>query len=239
MDNLEQLAQEPSQAAAIASRLMAAYPGQAEEIGTIVIGALLRASAYASALELAQSGPEAGRTGWITLVLIHWTKNHSEDAELITGLLREKGVTAETFTLVTQSWASSAPSQLARYALALPPGEHRSIAIGSVLDPWIQQDPAAVTSWSTQLTDPAERDQALSRLVARSDSAFRSTSQALAWAESIANPELRHAALASVVREWFGQDPAAATRYIDSSPAFDQTQRHQLVASLAPPIDPS
>jgi hypothetical protein len=238
MDNLEQLAQEPSQAAAIASRLMAEYSGHAEEIGTIVIGALVRASAYGPALELAQSGPEAGRTGWITLVLIHWTKNHPEDAEFITSQLREKGVTAEAFSLVTKSWATAAPAQLARYALSLPPGEHRSIALDTVLDPWIQQDPAAVATWMPQLANPFERDQALSHLVARTDNAFRPTSQALAWAESIENPELRRTALASIVREWSGQDSAAATHYIETSSTFNQDQRHQLITSLTPRVDP-
>jgi len=238
MSTLEQLAQEPAQAVAIARRLMAEFPNHASEIGTIVIGALLRASAYLPALELAQSGPEAGRTEWITLVLTHWAQNRPEDAELITEQLREKGVTAETFSLVTKSWAASTPAQLARYAMTLPPGEYRSISLGAVLDPWIQQDPAAVSPWLNRLADPAERDQVLSRLVTRTDNTFRPISQALAWAESISSSELRQATLASVVREWFGQDPAAATRYIDSCSAFNQTQRQQLLASFAPLVDP-
>lgn len=238
MQALEQLAQDPVQAVSLARRLMAEFTNQSTDIGTIIIGALLRAAAFSPALELAQNGPEASRAGWITLVLINWTQNRPEDAELITEQLRENSVTAETFSLVTKSWATSAPTQLARYALTLPPGEYRSIAIGSVLDPWIQQDPAGASSFLAQTTNPAEHDQVLSRLATHTDNAFRPTGQALAWAEAIGNDALRKEALAHVVREWFGQDPAAATRYIEASPAFSQTQRHQLIASFTPPVDP-
>jgi len=231
---IEALAQNPNQAVIVGLRLMQEFPDRATELGTVLVGALVRASAHAAALELAQNGPEAQRAEWMTLVLSHWAQNRPADAVLITDLLREKGVARETFALVTKSWATSAPEPLARYALALPPGEYRSIAFRAALDPWIQQDPASVANCLPQLTEPAERDQVLSLLATRTDTATRTTSQAVTWAEAIANPDLRRTTLTAVVREWFGHDPAAANHYLLTNPTFDAEQRQSLLASLSP-----
>lgn len=232
---LERLAENPQDAVLIGRRLMAECPDQAADIGTILVGALVRGGAYESALELAQDGPSANRPEWIAMTLSNWTQSRPQDAELISDVLREKNVTPELFGSVVKSWASTTPAQAGRYAASLPPGPYRNAALQTVVDPWILQDPAGVASWWPQLADQAERDQALSRLIARTDSVFRPTEQALAWSELIRDPDLKRTALAAVVREWFAKNPEAAKRYVESSPAFSSEQRAQLLSSLKPP----
>ncbi|MFT3783404.1 MAG: hypothetical protein QM790_15440 [Nibricoccus sp.] len=231
---LESLAKDPDQAAALTLRLMADCPERSEEIGTVVIGALVRGAAYNKALELAAAaGPQENRSEWIILVLRNWTQNRPEDAELITDLLREQNASSEAFDLVARSWATSAPAQLGRYLLALPAGDYRATALNAVVEPWILQDPGAVARWLPQLGDTAERDTVVSRLVARTDTVLRTTEQALGWAETIQSPELRREALASVLREWNAQDPFGAQRYLNSSPLFSVAQKQELVASFS------
>lgn len=238
MSALESLASAPANAITIYHRLILEFPDRASEFGTILIGALVRGSAYTAALELAQTGPEANRVEWIALVLSHWAQSRPEDAKLIADVLREKAVSTSTFELVAKSWAASTPEQLASYALSLPPGEYRSIAFTSVLDPLILQNPAAVSAALPQLTEPVERDQALAILAARTDTAFRPISQGILWAEAISNVDLRRTALAQVIREWFDHDPGAAGRYLLTSSVFNSEQRQSLIASMQPPPDP-
>jgi hypothetical protein len=235
MSELETLADSPAKALAIGRRLMSEFPERAAEIGTILIGALVRASAHTAALELAQNGPEAHRVEWITLVLSHWVQSRPDEANLIVDVLREQGIGANIFAQVTQGWAASAPEQLARYATVLSPGEYRSIAFKAALDPWVLQNPAAVARWLSQLAEPSERDQALCCLVTRTDTAFRQTNQAILWAEAINNADLRRTALAQVIREWFGRDPGNAGNYLLTSPAFNPDQCQTLIASFTPP----
>lgn len=234
MHALEALADNPAFTIDDGRQLMLAFPDRAEEIGTILIGALVRRSRHAAAIGLAQSGPEASRAEWLQLVLCHWAGTEPDASHLIVDQLRQNAVSRATFELVAKNWAASEPGELARYALALPPGEHRAIALGAALEPWLQSDPSALAAALPQLSEPSERDIALAALAARTDTDFRPTAQALLWAESIADGELRRATLTHVIRDWFGREPDAASRYLLQQSAFDPDHRQSLLASLSP-----
>lgn len=232
---LEMLAENPAAAVNLGQQLMREFPDRAAEIGTIVIGALVRDSHHAAALELAQNGPQANRVEWLQIVLSDWAR--TDAGSLIVDQLREKAVDLDTFALVTKKWAASAPTELARYALALPPGEYRSTALAAALDPWVQQDPSAVANRLPLLTEPIERDLFFAALVLKTDSALRPTGQRLLWAEAITDPALRRNALDRVVREWSANDPSAARRYLAGSADFNSEQRQALLAALNPPAE--
>ncbi|MFT3868753.1 MAG: hypothetical protein QM715_09650 [Nibricoccus sp.] len=237
MQALETLTENPAAAVDLGRQLMREFPGRADEIGTILIGALVRGSHHASALEIAQYGPDANRAEWLQLILSHWARTEPDAGNLIVDQLRQNAVDSETFALVAKNWAASAPAELGRYALALPASPYRSAALAAALDPWIQQDPSAVANCATLLTEPVERNIFFAALASKTDAALHSTSQRLRWAETITDPELRRDTLDHVVREWSANDPAAARRYLAGSSDFNPEQRQTLLAALNRPIE--
>ncbi len=129
----------------------------------------------------------------------------------------------------------NADERLAVHALALTPGPARAALLDEALARWTLLDPAAVADWIlVHLTDAAEFDRAAALLVRSTDTIHRPTATALAWAESLADPDRRLAALAHVLREWDEQDPAAVEAYLAASPALTPAQRRELVAALTP-----
>jgi hypothetical protein len=234
MQALETLASNPAAALASGQRLMREFPDRAGEIGTILVGALVRGSHHTEALQLVQCGPESSRAEWLEIILSHWARTEPDAGKLIVDQLHQNAVSAATFEMVAKNWSASAPEDLARYALMLPPGEHRAIALSSALEPWLLQNPSAVASYLQQLTEPAERDLYAAALASQTDTALRPTSQGLNWAEMITDPELRRTALGRIVREWAATDPVEASRYLSRSPDFNGDQRQALIASLAP-----
>lgn len=231
---LEALAQDPVRAVATGRRLFATKPDEAETVGTLLIGALIRASAHSAALELAEAGPETLRAEWMKIIFRSWTESDPSQAPEIADLLRQNGVSGQVLASLAAGWAISAPEQAAGYAVGLPPGEHRTVALSAALNQWIQRNPAAVANWLPQLRGTSEYDEALTTFLTHTDTAVRPVAQALALASEIRDPALQRAALTHVLREWYAADPAAAIRYGETHPAFDANQRRVLIDSFAP-----
>lgn len=235
---LETLAADPAAAVLLGRHLMQSVPARAPETGTILIGALLRNSNHSEAIKLAQAGPDAERAAWIALILSHWAATEPDAGAIIVDQLRLNEVNTATFALVAKNWATAAPGELARYALSLPSGDYRALALDAALVPWLQQDSAAVADTLPHLADPSERNLFLAALAEKSDPALQPAGQGLRWAESITDPALRRETLRHVVREWSASDPAAALAYLTSAPDFTLDQRHTMLAELTPPIEP-
>ena len=231
--SLEALAREnPDRALALARGLLRARPEHAETLSSELAGALMLAGAFPAAFELASTGPASTRADVLNTVLRSWAETDPAQARELADLLRENGVAGNVFAGLATGWALADPAGAARYAAQLPPGEHRALALQAALNQWASRDPAAVANWLPRLGNRAESESAFATLITRTDAGCRPTSTALAWAERITDAELRRTALAHVIREWFEQDPSAASRYTEATPAFTAEQRHELASSF-------
>jgi hypothetical protein len=229
---LESLAENPSECLSIGKLLLAKFPLHAVNCSTLLVGALTRTGAHRAALEIVAAGPESERDTWIAIIYTHWIAAEPKLGPSLINELRYNIVDTSIFPNVVRAWANAAPTEVAEYAIKLPKGEERQIALTAALDRWVLQDPTTVLDWMLRLSDDHEFDYALSQLVVRGDTLIRPTRDAIKWAESIQNPTVRSATLAHAVTEWFSQDSAAAVHYLDQSDFVPPAERRELAASL-------
>jgi hypothetical protein len=229
------LATDPAAALAFGQLLFRQQPALADEFGSMLIGELLRAGRFEIALQLAVADPADSRTGWVTRVAVEWAGQDADFARDAATALRTQGITGGIFAGVAQGWAQSAPAQLADYALTLPAGPDREVALRYGIDQLTLRDPASAATRIEQLNDPGDRDPALASYLAHTDPLNRPTSAALAHALNISNPALRADALTRVLREWRATDLVGALTYIETAPALAAGERQQLLSDFTSP----
>lgn len=85
------------------------------------------------------------------------------------GMLSESGIEGREFDValvqVVQRWAGNSPAEAADWVVNFNPGEARTASIREIVSRWIEQDPAAVFSWKSGLTDPAIQQEITAALV--------------------------------------------------------------------------
>lgn len=237
---IESAAGDPAEARALVEAAMQQDPGHAADYGGTLVGALVRARAFAEALEFARTGPAAERAGWMATIFEAWSGREPEFAGQIARVLQQEQVAGPVFGQVLANWALASPREAADFALSLPVAEQRSAAIRGVVDTCATRDPAVVASLLPVLPTGRERDQAVESFVCATDAVNRPTAAALAYAESISAPASRLHALAHVAREWAQADRAGAMRYVTEAGALSAEERSALLAALAPrPPDPT
>lgn len=92
--------------------------------------------------------------------------------------------------------------QLAELAAAMADSPLRENLLTGIVSRWAIQDPAALSQWPELGSIPARvRDEAALRLVVNGDSMNRSSDTALAWANSISDPQIRQTAVETAMRE--------------------------------------
>lgn len=129
--------------------------------------------------------------------------------------------------------------ELAGMAGSLSDEVVREAMLREIVSRWALQDPCALSAWPDLATlPPSVRDEAARRLVIQGDRLNRSAAVAGAWAETIEEPELRSATMESAAREWFAEDPAAASEFVRHSQRLDDARRASILFALtgqAPP----
>jgi hypothetical protein len=109
----------------------------------------------------------------------------------------------------------------------------RETMLREIVSRWALQDPSALFAWPGLASlPPAVRDEAARNLVIQGDGLNRSPAVAGAWAETIAEPELRSITMEAAAREWFAEDPEAAIEFVQRSPHLDETRRTAILCAL-------
>jgi hypothetical protein len=110
----------------------------------------------------------------------------------------------------------------------------RETMLREVVTRWALQDPCGLFAWPELGALPATvRDEAARCLVIQGDRLNRSPAVAGAWAETIEEPQLRTVAMEAAAREWFAEDPAAASEFVRRSPRLDEARRASILSALA------
>jgi hypothetical protein len=223
-------ASHPDVALPIGLALLASQPDHAGDFGAVLLGAFVRAGQFSAAIAFANAASDDLRDEWLATTFKSWSQQQPEQAAQALATVTDPALYEQLFQSLTAGWASANPSELASYALTLPPGDDRSYALGQVFDQWSLQDPAGLATWLfNHQTTLQEFDSAVAAIIQRTDQANRDTLTALQWAESINDPELRFGSVNRVVKEWAVSAPSDALNYVNNAPWLDQQQRIEML----------
>jgi hypothetical protein len=140
--------------------------------------------------------------------------------------------------LILEAGSDAFLPQLADLALHHQQSSGRTAGLHNILSRWTLQDPAEAAVWMNRHILPAEiRDSIASHLVFQCDSENRSAKTAIAWAESISEPQLRFDAISAAVQELARTEPAKAADAIHHSAALTAEEKQIiLLHALAAPV---
>jgi len=124
--------------------------------------------------------------------------------------------TARDAALVSlaSAWAQTDPASATRWASTQPAGATVTAALTGALSYWVLSDAAAARDFVTTL--PAATQRAAAASIAQ-QLAQRDPVSTLAWAQILATPAAREAAVAAAYERWFDNAPAAARTWLDAA----------------------
>ncbi len=146
-----------------------------------------------------------------------------------TGLAVRLGM---TLGLIANNWAMKDPKAAAQWAMQLPEGDIREMALVAAAKNWYLTEPDAAVQWILQLPN---RDNALSAIATASAFNNPDADAALKLAMEIPEGTLRDNTLVDVANSWGRKDPTAAAEWARQLPEGQLKDRVllQVVGSLA------
>jgi hypothetical protein len=116
--------------------------------------------------------------------------------------------------LVSQ-WAYQDPQAAADWVVNNTTGSEQSQGASSLMTAWMVANPLEASTWLGSLDDGATRDSAIVALT-QSRAVSSDPVAAIAWSESIQDPNLRNDAIKQAADQWLNADPAAAQAWLQS-----------------------
>lgn len=132
---------------------------------------------------------------------------------------------------IGDEWAERNPEASVGWLSTLPEGDGRNQGTYSAFREWAQRDAMAASEHLATMENSPARDHAVSGL-ARTI-AGRDPESAIAWADSISEPEMRTSTLTRTAQEWFRRDRTAVTEWLPTSGLSTEAQEQ----ILNPPRD--
>lgn len=232
-------ARDPEGAAQLGARLCAKDPAKAAEYGQLLVSALTDAGAYGTAAKFAEADPSENRATWLNASFYQWAAHQPEEAMAALQGIAERQGRVSAFQGLVSGWAESNPAGLATYALQLPAGEDRDLALGHALPEWVARDPLAASQWMVSSFVPSpDLDDGVAAVAALPSLVGQQPEIAVGWAENITDPVLRTSTLKSVAQQWAGRDEGAARLFIASLPGLPAEDRAALLEGLEPASNP-
>ena len=139
------------------------------------------------------------------------------------------------FKTIADTWSANDSSALANYAAALSDGSNRNYALEKAVDNWSLQDPAGLAAWLNTSPPGVDYDQAIARMISKTDGANRSPDVAMGWVENMKDSSLKFDSLIRVAGEWNQTDSAAAQQYIARVAWITEQQRQDILKNLQTP----
>jgi hypothetical protein len=141
----------------------------------------------------------------------------AEEAAAASGFLQKLPAASRGRYLpaIAESWAATEPQAALEWMLQQPPHSSQEAAAGRVLWNWTTQAPWAASAWLARQPASAAKDSAVCGLaLAALDS---QPASALAWAQSISNPERRKLAVGIGLAAWKLKDKPAADAWAEQN----------------------
>jgi hypothetical protein len=144
-----------------------------------------------------------------------------------------KEYSSDSFDELGENWGRRDPTAAIEYFEALPDGEGRRQGMLEVVEAWTRKDSEAVGNWLNEKSESEqplpELDEAIgeyAREVSRENAA-----EAMQWAASIQDEELKDRTVTRVGQNWMRQDEEAAKAWLPSSGLTEEVQK----AIITPP----
>ena len=115
------------------------------------------------------------------------------------------------------SWAQSDPQAAAAFAAQLPPGVARQNMLAVALNGWATNHPDEAAQWLNQYPNDPELDYVVRSLATSPKVIDASPDQALAWANTMSDEDLRLQTLKIIVDRWMTKNFAAAKTYVQNA----------------------
>ncbi len=225
----------PEMALEIGRELLAHDSVAGNTYGAILIGALSSAGQFEAALKFANENSPLSDPDWFKTTFARWARSNPKDALKALDLISSPPMRDAAFQALVDGWVSRDHAGLADYAVSLPPGNDRTLALNSAMNQWCLQDPASLGEWLNGLPSSPELDQIIASLVTRTDTVNRSSEVAMSWVEGIDDPAVRRAALLHVMKEWTQNDPTAAWKYFSGVSWLNDSERSEIRKGIESP----
>jgi hypothetical protein len=218
-------------------RLLADDPSDAKGRAGDYLLSLCNAGQFQLALQFASEAPVDLKSGWLKAVFTRWAEVQPRDAIAALASLDDSPERTSLFQSVADAWAANDPAALAKYAGSLADGDDKTYALNQVVDNWSLQDPEAFSGWLNSTPAGVDLDQAIARMISKTDEANRSSEVAMKWVDCINDPALHYNALLQVLGQWNQSNPAAARKYVGTVSWLDESQRQEILTDLqSPPL---
>ncbi len=140
-------------------------------------------------------------------------------------------VQSEAAQQLAERWTQVDPAAAARWAGALPAGETRMSAAGSVVSAWTQYDAPAAAAWVGGQPAGEVRDAGIDALVGAHPAGL-DPAAIVHLVQFVQSPERREQMLAQTIGVWMNEDKAGAQAWLEHTQEITPEDRKQLLESL-------
>ena len=232
MNNIvEQLtSQDPLEAAKVAM----GFEGEQRERSMRTIADQWSRNEPEDAVKWAEALTIEGKTQAIEEAVENWVRKDTDAAVAYMDNM-DQGERDDIMKEVVEQWgrkgAESQPAA-ADWVAAQPEGKGKVDATGEIVGQWMRSDAEAASTWLGEQPEGDAKDRGISALL-RDRSVREDPELAVAWADSIANQEMRSEQVERSARSWLASDRAAALEYLEQSNSLSAEQKTELI-NLSP-----
>ena len=128
---------------------------------------------------------------------------------------------------VAESMSRENPADAAAWVVANGSEKAQRDSMRNVIGNWVVQDPSAARAWAVAQPDGELRDSAVSSYVMSDNNG--SPAENIQLAESITNERSRGWSIGMTTMRWMGEDPKAASNYLESSEFIDEGMKKRIL----------
>jgi hypothetical protein len=133
----------------------------------------------------------------------------------------------EAIESVAKSMSRENPADAAAWVVANGSEDAQRGAMRDVIGNWVVQDPSAAKAWAVDQPDGKLRDSAVSSFVMSDNNG--SPAENIQLAESITDERSRGWSIGMTTMRWMGEDPKAASNYLESSEFIDEGMKKRIL----------
>ena len=139
----------------------------------------------------------------------------------------EGGSRDDAIQMVAQTMSRDKPAEAAAWVSANGSENAQRESMRSVIGNWVDQDPVAAKTWAVGQPEGALRDSAVSSYVMSDNNG--SPQENIQLAETISDDRSRGWSIGMTTMRWMGEDPQAATQYLETSEFIDEGMRKRIM----------
>jgi hypothetical protein len=124
------------------------------------------------------------------------------------------------------------PAAVAAFAVTLPSGAERTLALQQALPQWVSRDAHSAAAWLRGFASTEEFDAGATALASSTELVETTPEAAIRWAASVKDPTARANALHALAANLAGRNADAVRRFIADTPELPTTGVRALLDGL-------